>query len=152
MKIDGFRKGKAPLGLIKKRFGQAIEADVADDLVQQFYTKTIEEENISPVAPGTIIDIKYKEGEPLKFTAEVEVEPEMAVKDYKGIKVEREILPVIEEDIEAMLNYLQEQNAGRKEVNSGAEKGFLLECAPDVLGRLFRRQGALGTFPFLLSV
>lgn len=128
IKIDGFRQGKAPLSLIKKRFGKSIEADVADDLVKEFYSKALDENNISPVAPGQIISVNYQEGEPLKFTAEVEVEPEITVKDYKGVKVEKEIIPVTDHDIEMMIQYLLEQHAERKEVKEGAEKGFLLEA------------------------
>ncbi|MBN2103647.1 trigger factor [bacterium] len=128
VRVDGFRQGKVPLSLIKKRFGKAIQADVADDLVQEFYTKTIEAENISPVAPGIILDVKYQEGQSLKFTAEVEVEPEITVQNYTGIKIEKEIVPVIEEDVQAMLEYLREQRAEKNEVQGGAEKGFLLEA------------------------
>lgn len=128
IKIDGFRKGKAPLSLIKKRYGQAIQADVTDELVQQFYTQVLNDEAISPVAPGKIIDVKYQEGDALEFTAELECEPEITVKDYKGIKVNKEIVPVTDDDIEAMLKYLQEQNAGREPVEDGAVSGSLVEA------------------------
>ena len=131
--IDGFRKGKVPLSLIKKRFGQAIQADVADGLVHEFYATAVENENITPVSPGKILDVQYQEGQSLKFTAEIEVEPEITVQSYTGIKIEKEIIPVSEEDVQAMLGYFQEQHAEKKEVQDGAEAGFLLESDIQVL-------------------
>ncbi len=128
VKVDGFRPGKVPLSIIKQRYGKAIEADVADDLVQQFYTKSLENESIVPVAPGKILEMHYEEGQPLTFKAEVEIEPEITVKDYKGIKVEKETVPVADTDIQSMLSYLQEQHAERKTLTGGAEKGSLLEA------------------------
>ena len=128
VKIDGFRKGKVPLSLIKKRFGAAVEADLADDLVQQFYQKCLNQEGIIPVAPGKITELAFKEGEPLRFSAEVEVEPEITVGNYRGIKVEKEIFPVNDEDVQSMLVYLREQRAEREAVNDGAQMGNLLEA------------------------
>ncbi|MBN1781445.1 trigger factor [bacterium] len=127
IRIDGFRKGKAPMSLIRKRFGKAIEADAADDLVQEFYAQALNQEAISPVAPGRILDVQFEEGQPLAFTAEVEVEPEITVKDYTGIKVEKETVPVTDEDVGVMLNYLQEQHAKKEVVEGGAVKGSLIE-------------------------
>jgi trigger factor len=128
VKIDGFRKGKVPLSLIKKRFGAAIEADLADDLVQQFYQKCLDQEGIIPVAPGKITELTFKEGGPLSFSAEVEVEPEITVEGYRGIKVEKEIVPVTDEDVQSMLEYLREQRAEREVVEGGALTGNLLEA------------------------
>ena len=128
VKIDGFRKGKVPLAMLKKRFGSAIEADLADDLVQQFYQKCLDQEGIVPVAPGKITEISFKEGRPLSFSAEVEVEPEITVKDYRGIKVEKEMLPVDDEDVQSMLEYLREQRAEREVAGEGAQSGNLLEA------------------------
>jgi len=125
--IDGFRKGKAPQSLIQKQFGDAIQAEAADQAVQSFYKKAIEQEDIHPVAPGTIQDVSFDENKPLIFKAEVEVEPEIKVTNYQGIKVEKEIMKVDAQDIDRTLEALQEQKAKLEPVEGGVEKGNVIE-------------------------
>jgi len=125
--IDGFRKGKAPQSLIQKQFGDAIQAEAADQAVQSFYKKAIEQEDIHPVAPGTIQDVSFDENKPLIFKAEVEVEPEIKVTNYHGIKVEKEIMKVDAQDIDRTLEALQEQKAKLEPVEGGVEKGNVIE-------------------------
>ena len=125
--IDGFRKGKIPLSLIKKRFGEAIQAEVADELVQKFYKKALEEEKLPVVAPGKVQDVSFEAGKPLRFKAEVEVEPDITVTHYKGFKVEKEILKTTQDDVKRTLEILQEQQAERRPVEGIAEKGHIIE-------------------------
>jgi trigger factor len=125
--IDGFRKGKAPLSIIKKRFGDAIRAEVTDDMIQKFYKKAVEEEKLSVVSPANILDFSFGEGGPLKFTAEVEVEPEIEITDYKGFKVEKEIMKVTNDDVNTTLEMLQEQKAERHPVKGSAAPGHIIE-------------------------
>lgn len=125
--LDGFRKGKVPVSIIQQRFGKAIQAEIVDDLIQRFYKKAIEEERLAVVAPGTIQDVSFEEGEPLRFTAEVEVEPDAQVSDYKGLKVEKEVMKVSDEDVKRTVEVLQEQRAERRPVEGGAEIGHIIE-------------------------
>jgi len=87
VKLRGFRPGKAPMSIIKNRFGEAIRAEVLDEVIQDFYRKAVDEKGLSVVAPGTIKDIQYHDDAPLKFTAEVEVEPVPEAASYKELKV-----------------------------------------------------------------
>ncbi len=125
--LEGFRPGKVPMSIIKTRFGEAIRAEVLDEIIQDFYRKAVEKEGLNIVAPGTIKDIAYEEDQPLRFTAEVEVEPVPEVALYKGLKAEKEIQTVMKEDVEATVEYLREQRAEKKEVEGGAEKGHIVE-------------------------
>lgn len=125
--IDGFRKGKVPLSIIQQRFGKAIQAEIVDDLIQRFYKKAIEEERLAIVAPATIQDVSFEEGKPLRFTAEVEVEPDAHVSGYKGLKVEKEVMKVSDEDVKRTVEVLQEQRAERRSVEGGAEIGHIIE-------------------------
>ncbi len=125
--IDGFRKGKAPMSLVKKRFGDAIQAEVTDDLIQTFFRKALIEEKVAAVSAGKITDVSFAEGEDLKFTAEVEVEPVVEVKDYKGFKVEKEVMKVTDEDVKQTIDYLREQRAEKNEIDRGAEIGDIIE-------------------------
>ena len=87
--LEGFRPGKVPMSIIKTRFGEAIRAEVLDEIIQDFYRKAVEKEGLNIVAPGTIKDIAYEEDQPLRFTAEVEVEPVPEVALYKGLKADQ---------------------------------------------------------------
>lgn len=125
--IDGFRKGKVPLSIIKKRFGEAIRAEVADDLIQVFFKEAIEKEKLDTIAPGKVKEISFEEGKPFRFSAEVEIEPDVGVSDYKGFKVEKEVIKITQEDVKKTLEFLQEQKAEKREVEGGAEMGYIIE-------------------------
>ena len=127
LKIDGFRKGKIPISIIRKRFGQMIKAEVTEKLVETFFRKAIEEKKLKVVAPGQIQEISFEEGRSFRFTAEVEVEPEIEVTNYKGIKVEKEILQVTQEDVHDAIEILQDEKAEIRPVKEGAKKGHLIE-------------------------
>lgn len=127
VRLEGFRPGKVPLSIIKNRFGEAIRAEALDEIIQDVYRKAVEAEGLNVVAPGTIKDVAYEEGKPLRFTTEVEVEPDPDVTIYKDLKVEKEIQPVTDEDVEATIEVLREQRAERKDVDGGAEKGHIVE-------------------------
>ncbi len=125
--IDGFRKGKAPLSLIKKQFGEAIKAEVGDHLVQVYFKKALDQEDIPIVAPGSVTELHFEENEPFSFTAEIEVEPEISVDHYKGVKVEKQAYPVTDEDVESAVHIIQQQHATYEETEESAQKGDLIE-------------------------
>lgn len=125
--VDGFRKGKVPLSIVKKRFGDAIQAEVTDELIQKFFRKALIDEKVPAVSPGKITDVSYEEGKDLKFTAEVEVEPPVEVKDYKGFKVEKEVTKVTAEDVNQTIDFLREQRAEKNEIDRAAEVGDIIE-------------------------
>ncbi len=125
--IDGFRKGKVPISIIRERFGKAIQVEVTDDLVQTFFKKAIDKEKLAIVSPGKVEKISFEDGSPLRFTAEVEVEPEIQVTDYKGLKINKEVLEITKDDVKAALRALQEERAERKPVEGKAEIGHIIE-------------------------
>jgi trigger factor len=126
IRVDGFRKGKVPMSLLRKRFGQALEADMAEELAEVFYRMAVDENGLHPVAPGVLKDVQYKEGETLRFKAEIEVEPEIKPKDYEGVKVERETWKIQEEQIDRVIDDLRERNAEVKPAQGGARIGDLV--------------------------
>ena len=68
IEIKGFRKGKVPIALIKKYYGESVEADALDDIANESFKKTIDEKKIQPIGTPTMVDMKYKTGEPFSFT------------------------------------------------------------------------------------
>jgi trigger factor len=111
-RIPGFRPGKAPLNLIEKRFGDDIKTDIIDRLVPQFYSKTLKEAELVPVAlPKFESEVELKRNEPLAFTLTVEVRPAVADLNYTGLKVNDVEVAVEGEEIEETIKGLQEGRA-----------------------------------------
>lgn len=124
--LDGFRKGKVPMTLIRQRFQKAMDADVAEELAEAFYRKAVKEQNLDPVAPGVLKDVHYKENESLGFNAEVEVEPEVTVRDYRGLKAERESWKIEEAHVQRVIDDLRERHAEMKPSEGPARIGDMI--------------------------
>ncbi len=110
-KIPGFRKGKAPMNMVKLRFQEKIEEEVLETLVPKAYEDAVKENNLSPICLPVVKDIEFKEGSPLKFKAEFEIQPEVEAKDYIGLEVVRRVKEISDKDVETSLNYLREDFA-----------------------------------------
>ncbi|MFQ5770458.1 MAG: trigger factor, partial [bacterium] len=127
IRLQGFRKGKVPLGLIKKLYGEEIKNEAIDEVVQKVFKEVSQNENLHPVAPANLQDVDYKRDEGLHFKAIVEVMPEIELNNYKGLTVEREIYEVGEEDVAASLEDVREQMAVMQPVEEGAiENNYIL--------------------------
>ncbi|MBE7064183.1 MAG: trigger factor [Ruminococcaceae bacterium] len=110
--LPGFRKGKAPRKFIEKYYGEAVFYEDAINFVcPDAYDKAIEENGIAPVAQPEIDIVQIGNGENFIFKATVTVKPEFEIGEYKGIKVDKiEYIPT-DDDIQAELSRMQEQNA-----------------------------------------
>ncbi len=108
--VQGFRRGKAPRKIIEKIYGEGVFfEDAINELYPAALQEAVEEAGLDLVArPQVEITDAGKDG--FTFTALCVVRPEVAVKDYKGIAVEKEIVPVTDQDIDAKLKGMQEKN------------------------------------------
>jgi trigger factor len=110
-RLPGFRKGKAPMKLIEKRFGKDVEGEAMERLVQQYYSEALTESGLTPVSQPVVEgNIELKRNEPMAFTLTLEVRPDVDVK-YEGLKVKD--IPVIvgDKEVEDTLKRLQEERA-----------------------------------------
>ncbi len=123
LNLPGFRKGKISVSLVKKRFGKAIQGEVLQEVMQECYREASRSEGLTPISEATIEDVNYEEGQPLKFTASVDVMPEIVAQDYRGLKTTRPVFNVTDADVEQQLQRVQEQNATEQEVDRPAELG-----------------------------
>jgi trigger factor len=106
--IKGFRKGKVPMGLIEKHYGDKMADDVVKNLVNDTYFQALTEQGINPVTYPTIESDSLKPGEPFSYSATVEVFPEVEVKDYLGLEVAKEKLVQDDSAVAARLKEMQE--------------------------------------------
>ncbi|WP_346894910.1 trigger factor [Clostridium sp. UBA7503] len=122
--VPGFRKGKAPMNIIKQYYGEgALYEDAINYIYETTYPEVLAENNINPVDYPSIDIVQIGEGKEFIYTASVPVVPEVELGDYKGIEAKKEEVVVTDEDVENKLKELQAQNT-RVEVKEGAvEKG-----------------------------
>ncbi len=111
VEIKGFRKGKVPLPMIKKMYGEAIENDALDDIANVSFRSTMMDRKIEPIGRPTMTDMDFKRGEQFKFKVKYEVRPEITLKKYKGITVEKPIHHVTEKEIESEIDRLRRVNS-----------------------------------------
>ena len=115
-KVPGFRPGHAPRSVVRTRFKSEIRADALQELVPDAVNAAISEHTPSAIGqPDVQLDTtealdKFGEA-PLSVRVNVEVLPEVDLKDYKGLGVARQTRPIKEEDVEEMLNALRETSA-----------------------------------------
>lgn len=110
-RIPGFRPGKAPVGLVRRRFAEEIKSEVMQSLVPETIEKAVSEKKMVPVTQPQVDKVDYAEGGPLKFRAVFEVLPEFELKDYKNLEVEIDAIEVTDEDIEKTLAEMRERAA-----------------------------------------
>lgn len=109
--IPGFRKGKAPEGLIRKTYEGQVQNDVVKNLFNDCYFKYIQDNKIFPVAYPEIDTDGLVDGEPFRFSATVEVYPEVVVTDYEGFEVVKEKLEVDDAAVDARIAQMRENMA-----------------------------------------
>ena len=110
-KLPGFRPGKAPTSLIRKQFAGEVRQKVMEDLIPKYLQKQFEAENLQVVGSPDIKDVHFHDGEPLRFTAEFEVIPQIELQEYREVEVPYQDPDVTDEDVEKRLTELREQKA-----------------------------------------
>jgi len=117
--IKGFRKGKAPRSYIEKHYREIMEEDVLKKLVNDSYFKALHEEKIFPIAHPVIESDELKKGEPFKYSATVEVYPEIEVKDYTGLEVKKELYVRDDDVVNQRLQEMRENMAQLQPAEEG---------------------------------
>ncbi|MFZ0391998.1 MAG: trigger factor family protein, partial [Calditrichia bacterium] len=110
--IPGFRKGKAPANLVHKQYHDLIHQEMIEEAVKTFYSAALDEVGIEPVTQGIITDVNVDNiHEGMAFDVEVEVEPDVELKKYKNLQVEKDVVEVNEAMLNEGLERLREQYA-----------------------------------------
>lgn len=110
--IPGFRKGKAPMAIIKQYYGEGVfYEDAVNFCCDDTYPAALKENDIKPVDYPEIDVVEVGEGKDLVYTAKVTVFPEIELGEYKNLEVKKVLYPVSDEDIENELKTVQQKNA-----------------------------------------
>lgn len=112
MNVQGFRKGKAPRKIIEKMYGAGVfYEEAANIVIPDAYAKAVDECDLEIVSQPSVDVVQVEAGKPFIFTAEVAVKPEVKLGDYKGIEVEKTDVTVSDDDVNAEIDRVREQNA-----------------------------------------
>lgn len=109
--IPGFRAGRVPKDLVRKRFVKEAKKDVIDHVIPCAYQKAVEEHKIDPIGLPEITDLVFEEGKNMSFKAKVDTRPKFKIKNYKGVQVDKKKPVVKDEDIKKALDNLREYSA-----------------------------------------
>jgi len=110
--VPGFRKGKAPMYLIERNYGEGVFYEDAFNIIcPEAYEKALKDNNIEPVSRPELDIDQIGKGKDLIFTAKVTVKPEVILGEYKGFKIEKESVNITEEDVQKELERIQDRNA-----------------------------------------
>lgn len=110
-RVPGFRPGKAPISLIKKRFAEDIKGEVLQTLVPEKVEKAVAEQKLSPVSQPQVDKLEFHEGQPVKFRASFEVLPEFSLAGYKSLSIEMPEMQITDESVSSALAEMQQRAA-----------------------------------------
>jgi trigger factor len=114
--MRGFRKGKVPRPILERMYGKQVEQEVVKELVRESIVKAYDEHNLKPVAEPVVDETPIHAGEPLRYSARIEVRPVVEPKDYFELAIVRRAPRVEEQQIEHVLKHKQDELSQLKKV------------------------------------
>ena len=109
--IQGFRRGKAPRSMVIKLYQGTIERNTIDHAIQHGFEEGLRSNNIIPVGEPEVKKFDFDADKNLLMEVEVETYPDIELKKYKGLKVEKEVYSIGDDDVEESLMYIRKQKA-----------------------------------------
>jgi len=110
-RIPGFRPGKAPVTLVRRRFAGDIQGEVVQSLVPEYLEKALDEKKLVPVTRPEVDKVEFKDGEPLRVRAVFEVLPEFDLGDYKNLVVQIDDIELGDAQIDKAVEEMRERAA-----------------------------------------
>ncbi len=147
VRINGFRKGKVPMKVIRNRFGAGVRQEVLGDVMNRSYYAALNEQGVKPAGQPKIEPKTLEEGKDLEFVAVFEVYPEIELSDFSKIKAEKQVAEVTDKDIDTMIENLRQQRQGWKEVKRQARNDdrVNIDFVGTIDGEEFQGGSAKGT-------
>jgi len=128
-KMNGFRPGKIPLSVVRRRFGGQVRQEVYGELIQSSFSDALKQQDLHPAGDPQIEPVQGAEGPGFAYTAVFEVFPEFQLASMNNLSVRRPVVAIEEADIDRMIEKLRRQRVTWKEVDRGAIDGDLLRVS-----------------------
>ena len=128
IQLPGFRKGKVPKNILKKRFGDSLEYEASEKIANKHFWEIAREKNLNPIGQPTMTDLDFKPGEKLNFKVKYEVVPQIELKDYTDQKIEIPDFKVKDSDVEKEILHQRRANKTLEDAEVvGDDNNFLLD-------------------------
>ncbi len=129
IQVPGFRKGKVPKNILKKRFGDSLEFEASEKIANKHFWEIAKEKNLNPIGQPTMTDFDFKPGEDLNFKVKYEVVPQIELKDYTDQKIEVPNFQVKDSEVKNEINYIIRSNKSLEDATSVGDnnKNYLLD-------------------------
>ncbi|NVK21956.1 MAG: trigger factor [Kangiellaceae bacterium] len=152
VKMNGFRPGKVPFSVVKKRYGSSVRQEVLGEVMQRHYFEAVQQEKLMPAGYPQLELIENKDGANLKFAATFEVYPEVELTDLSSVEIAKDVAEVADEDLSKMMDTLREQRASWTEVKRKAKDGdqVVIDFKGMIDGEAFQG-GEATNFPLVLG-
>jgi len=124
--IPGFRKGKVPLSLIKRNFGDEVERSALESIAAEFFNEYLKERDLGVLGEGLITDLQYERGGELKFKISFETKPQIKLKNYKGISVTKPIYEVDEKMVDEEIKHQQAKHRSYKAADRAEDENYVV--------------------------
>src|SRR5207237_713105 len=151
VRMRGFRAGKVPMQLLRKRYGAAVRGEVLESTVQGSSAEAMREHNLRPALPPRVEIVSAAEGADLEYKMSVELLPDMPEPDFSDLGIERLVAAVPDEDVDRALERLAEAQRKSEPVERPAENGDIVGAdgvgrggGREVAGRSRARRSASG--------
>ena len=122
-RVQGFRPGKAPMRVIKQRFGPQVRKEVVEKLVSSSFFEAVTREDLKPVGRPLIDPLREEVGAGLSYTATFEVMPEISLNPVEDLQIEKPVCDIDDADVERMIERLRRQRREFREVERAAAQG-----------------------------
>lgn len=123
VRLPGFRPGKAPAAIVKKRFREQIRQQVVEQLVQEAFQEVIDREKLKVAAQPHIHHLKFEEGQPLSFELHLELRPELKLERTTGFRVTKPSATISDEQVQEQIDQLRDQRAAWSPVAEQPREG-----------------------------
>ncbi|WP_413665175.1 trigger factor [Microbulbifer sp. CNSA002] len=123
VRINGFRKGKVPMKVVRQRFGAGVRQEVLGEVMSRSFYEAVQKEEVKPAGQPSIEAKQTAAGENLEYVATFEVYPEVELADLAEIAVERPVAEVTDADVKNMIDVLRKQQSSWKDTKRKAQKG-----------------------------
>jgi trigger factor len=111
VRLPGFRPGKAPPAMVKRRFKDAIRQQVIESLVQEAFQEVMDREQLKVASQPHVHDLKFEDGQPLSFELHVEVRPTIDLARVQGFRVTRTKASVSDDTVREQVEQMRDQKA-----------------------------------------
>ncbi len=120
-KIPGFRPGKAPESVIKRKFANEIRKDVLDQVLPEKFSKAVNDLGVQPVGQPQVTELNLEDGQPLHVKAVFEYLPEFSIEGYQDVKVAKPSVEVTDEEFQAEMDQLRDSRSTIEPVEEDRE-------------------------------